>query len=53
MAQWSEASLFALEEVAVQVQIPTVQVFFVFLFFSFIVFLHFGLFPFIPTADPF
>ena len=56
MAQYYEASLFALEEVGVQVQIPAglPLVFFVlFLFFSFIVFLPFGLFTFILTVDPF
>ena len=54
LAQWYEASLFAQEEVGVQVQIPAglLPVFF-FRFFSFVVFLPFGLFPFVLTADPF
>ena len=50
MAHWYEVSLFALEEVGVQVQIP--MNFFSFFFFSFIVFLPFGLFTFILIADP-
>ena len=55
LAQWYEASLFAQEEVAVQVQILAglLPVFFFFVFFSFVVFLPFGLFPFVLTADPF
>ena len=53
MAHWYEVSLFALEEVGVQVQIPMglPAIFFRF-FFSFIVFLPFGLFTFILIADP-
>ena len=53
MAHWYEVSLFALEEVGVQVRIPMglPAIFFSF-FFSFIVFLPFGLFTFILIADP-
>ena len=58
MAKWYETSLFGLEEVGVQVQIPAglLPVFcyccFIILF-SFIVFLPFDLFPFILTAGTF
>ena len=56
MAQWYEAAYFTMAEVGVQVQIPAGQLagflLFLFLFFfcflfSFMVFLPFGLFPFI------
>ena len=52
MVQWYEASLFVLEEVGMQVQNPAalIPVFFFFIFF--IMFLPFGLFLFILTADP-
>ena len=50
MAQWYEASLFVLEEVGVQVQNPAGLIP---VFFAFIVFLPFGLFLFILTADPY
>ena len=56
MAQWYVTSLFALEEVRVQVQIRAglLPVFFVLFFFSLSAYsLPFGLFPFILTADPF
>ena len=54
VAQWYEVSLFALEEVGVQVQIPAgLLAIFLIRFFSFIVFLPFGLFPFILIDDPF
>ena len=53
MAHWYEVSLFALEEVGVQVQIPAGLPAIFFRFFSFIVFLPFGLIPFILIADPF
>ena len=46
MAQWYEAAYFTMAEVGVQVQIPAGQLFVRFLS-SFMVFLPFGLFPFI------
>ena len=48
MAEWSEAALFSLEAVGVQVQIPARPP----PFFSFMVFLPFGFLLFILTADP-
>ena len=50
MAQWYETSLFALEEVGVQVQNPAGLIP---VFVSFIVSLPFSLFLFILTTDPF
>ena len=51
MAQWYNASLFVLEEVGVQVQTDPTGL--IPVFFAFIVFLPFGLFLFILTADPY
>ena len=53
MAQWSEAALFQLVEVGVQVQIPAwLLAVCLFVFFSFIVYLRFGFLLFILTAYP-
>ena len=49
MAQWLKAALFSPEEVGMQVQIPAWHLP---VFFSFIVFLPFGLLLFVLTADP-